>query len=110
MAVRTRRYWGLAIFSIVWLIVQMGLSAGSLLGFAAVMWAFVAFHAVRGNAQAIRQTAKFVLWVQIIVGAILLAMIAVEPGSQTFLGDPFIFLISIAIPTALWVFVFRSGR
>lgn len=110
-----RRYWGLAIFSIVWSIVQMALSAGSPLGAGAFMWAFVAYHAVRGNARALRQTAEIVLWIQIIVGAILLAMISGDQGSRMFSGDPFlgvpvIFLISIAIPTALWFFVFwRAG-
>ena len=107
-----RRYWGLAAFSVVWILVQMVLSAGQPLGAVGLVWMFVTYHAIRGHADTIRMLAKAMIWIQIIVGGLTFLWLstATDPSMQIYFGTPVIFLISIGVPTLLWYFVFLYAR
>ena len=107
-----RRYWGLAAFSVVWILVQMVLSEGRPMGGVSVMWMFVTYHAIRGHADTIRMLANAMIWMQIIVGGLTFLWLstATDPSMQIYFGTPVIFLISIGVPTLLWYFVFLYAR
>ncbi|AML52826.1 hypothetical protein [Falsihalocynthiibacter arcticus] len=88
-----KRYWGLAVFSVVWVFVIMvftgisrnisGLEPGPI-SVTAVLWFLVAYFAFQGNQKSIRITAFTVLMLQAVGGLVLVGLTLSEPTSPSF--------------------------
>ena len=107
LEIKKKRYWGLAVFSVLWLLLHMILGA---VGVAGVMWAWVTWYAVKGDASGIAGLAKVVFWLQLIVGGITFIWLSNDPSAQTYLGSPGHFLILIGIPTGIWFAVYYWAK
>ena len=99
------RYWGVAVLSVVWVLLMMLLNAeaGSPGGNAiTALWLLVAYWALLGNVQAIQTTSKYVLILQVVVGTIIFISLQNNSNMQLYFGSPDIFLLGISIPTIAW--------
>lgn len=99
------RYWGVAILSVLWVLVMVLLNAagGSPAGNAnTALWLVVAYWAFRGNAQSIQTASRYILIIQITVGGAVFIFLLNDPDMHLYFGSPELFLPSIAIPTIAW--------
>lgn len=101
-----KRYWGLAVFSIIWMfaIVLLNAAAGRTgTSFTTVLWALVAFYAITGNVSAIASVAKWISILQIVVGTIFFFVLTSNADMQLYFGTPAEFVLGIGIPTFVWI-------
>lgn len=99
------RYWGVAILSVLWVLVMVLLNAagGSRAGNAnTALWLVVAYWAFRGNAQLIQTASRYFLIISLTVGGAVFIFLHNDPDTHLYFGSPELFLLSIAIPTIAW--------
>jgi hypothetical protein len=108
-----KRYWGLGILSVIWMLVVVFMNAATgKTGTSAttLMWALVAFYAFVGNISAVASIAKFVSILQVVIGTILFFVLIGSPDMQLYFGSPGEFLLSVGIPTIVWVLLFSWAK
>ena len=107
------RYWWLVILSVVWILLSMvirGLDGQKGPGLVSILWFGVAVYAFQGNTQRILMITKLALVIQLFVGLIVFVLLLNDPAMQSIFGQPTVFLISILIPSLLWIPIFLWAR
>lgn len=108
-----KRYWGLALLSIIWMltIVLINAEAGRTGASATTaLWALVSFYAISGNIGAVTLIAKWVSIFQIVASIIFFFVLKTSPDMQVYFGSPVEFAISIGVPTTVWIALYYWAR
>lgn len=96
------RYWGLALLSIIWVLIVIifnAISGRTGTSVTTAMWALIAFYAFTGNIRAIASVAKWISILQVVAGTILLFVLINNTDMQLYLGTPADILFSVGIST-----------
>jgi hypothetical protein len=107
--VTKKRYWGLALSSIIWMFIIVFLNAASGntgTSLPTVLWVLVAFYAIKGDMKSIKGVAKFVSILQLVVGSLFFIILSNDPSMRLYFGDPAVFAIGIGVPTGAWIILY----
>lgn len=104
-----KRYWGLALSSIIWMFIIVFLNAasgGTATSLPTILWALVAFYAIKGDMKSMKGIAKFVSILQLVIGISFFIILSNDPSMRVYFGDPAVFAIGIGIPTFAWIILY----